>query len=567
MIWQSSPYFIPFIACGILLAILGMLVWHHRSYPCTRSFSFLMVAASLWAFCTALELTSADLPTQMLAIRIEYLAIVTIPIAWLLFAIEYTGREHWLTRKNIALLLIIPAFTVILVVTNQFHHLFYPAVSETVIEGLSYHIVTYGPAFWIHSIYSYLIITIAILLIIQRFVFTYTLFRVQVITILVAVLIPLFFNIALVSRVGSLALIDPTPFALLISGLVILVGMMRYHLLDIIPIAQEQVIENMSDGVIVADMKGRIIDINFSAERFLGLLHNQAIGLSIATLLPCSSPAFDPNAPSGPWIDRHHEIERETEGKKQYLELRCIPILSRDNGIKGRLIVIRNISDQKQAEIALLLARKKLNLLSSITRHDILNQVTGQLLSIEIAKDTITDPNVLEWLDKQENAVKNIQHQIEFARDYETLGEKAPDWMSLKEIFTDLLSLIEKHGITFVPLDDDIKVHADQLLNRVFCNLVENSIQHGEHVTTISIRYEKKKEGITIYYEDNGIGVPDNLKEKIFHRGFGKSTGVGLFLAKEILEITGLTIKETGVFGTGVRFEISVPPEQYRISH
>jgi PAS domain S-box-containing protein len=393
------------------------------------------------------------------------------------------------------------------------------------------------------------------------------LFRVQVITILVAVLIPLFLNIALVSRVGSLALIDPTPFALLISGLVILIGMMRYHLLDIIPIAQEQVIENMSDGVIVADLKGRIIDINFSAERFLGLLHKQAIGVSIATLLPCSSPEFDPNAPSGPWMDRHHEIERETDGKKQYLELRCIPILSQDNGIKGRLFVIRNISDQKQAEIALLLARKKLNLLSSITRHDILNQVTGQLLNIEIARDVIKDPSVLEWLDKQENAAKNIQHQIEFARDYETLGEKAPDWMSIKEIFSSLLPLIEKHGITFVSMDDDIKVHADQLLNRVFCNLVENSIQHGEHVTSISIRTEKRMGGITIYYEDNGIGVPDDLKEKIFHRGFGKPTGVGLFLAKEILEITGLTIKETGVFGTGVRFEIFVPQDQYWISH
>jgi PAS domain S-box-containing protein len=523
-----------------------------------------MFAASLWSFCTALELASADLPTQMLAITIEYLAIVTIPVAWLLFALEYTGREHWIIRKNIAMLFIIPAFTLIMVATNNFHHLFYTSVTGTVIDGLSYHIVTYGPAFWIHSIYSYLVITFAILLIVQRFVFTYTLYRVQVITILIAVLIPLFFNIALVSRAGSLALIDPTPFALVISGMVILIGMMRYQLLDIIPIAQEQVIGNMSDGVIVADMKGRILSINPSAERFLGLLPEQAIGISITTILPCSSPAFDPTAQSRPWTDQHHEMERETNGKKQYLELRCIPILSTDKEIKGRLVVIRDISDIKQAETALLLARKKLNLLSSITRHDILNQVTGQLLNIEIAKDTVKEPAVHEWLEKQENAARNIQHQIEFARDYETLGEKPPVWMSIKQIFPNLIPMMATNGITFVSQVDDIEVYADSLLESVFYNLVDNSIRHGGHVKEISIRYEKSNDGIILFYEDDGVGIPAEIKERIFHRGFGNQSGLGLFLVKEILEITGMTITESGISGKGVRFEIHVPQEHYR---
>ena len=567
MIWQYSPYFIPFIACGIILAILGITAWHNRSYSCTRSFSLLMFAASLWAFCTALELASADLPTQMLAIMIEYPAIVTIPVAWLLFALEYTGREHWITRKNIELLFAVPAFTVIMVATNTFHHLYYTSVSETMIDGLSYHIVTYGPAFWMHSFYSYLIITIAIILIIQRLFFTYALFRVQVFTILIAVLIPLFFNIAFVLRKGSLVLIDPTPFALVISGMVILIGMMRYQLLDIIPIAQEQVIDNMSDGVIVVDVKGRIVSLNSAAERFLGLLQKQAVGVSITTILPCSIPDFEPDAQSHHWTDRHHEMEQEINGKKQFLELRCISIVSPDNKIKGRLIVIRDISDIKRAEIALSFARKKLDLLSSITRHDILNQVTGQLLNIEIARDLVIHPEVHEWLDKQEIAVKNIQHQIEFTRDYETLGEKAPMWMNIKKIFSSLLPMMDQHGITFVSGVDDIEVHADPLLERVFFNLVDNSIQHGEHVTTISMRYAKSEDGIIIFYEDNGVGVPVEVKERIFHRGFGKQTGLGLFLAKEILEITHLSITETGVPGTGVRFEIHVPQEQFRISH
>ncbi|MDP3565024.1 MAG: ATP-binding protein, partial [Methanoregula sp.] len=201
----------------------------------------------------------------------------------------------------------------------------------------------------------------------------------------------------------------------------------------------------------------------------------------------------------------------------------------------------------------------------SITRHDILNQVTVLLLNIDTAKDAVKDPEILGLLTIQEKTTENIRHQIEFARDYETLGGEAPKWMSIKEIFTNLLPVLGTYDISFVSLNDDLEVYADQLLERVFYNLVDNSIQHGGHVTTISMRYEKSNDGITLFYEDNGIGIEGELKQKIFNRGFGKNTGLGLFLAKEILDITGLSIKETGMPGTGVRFEIHVPQEQYRI--
>jgi signal transduction histidine kinase len=227
--------------------------------------------------------------------------------------------------------------------------------------------------------------------------------------------------------------------------------------------------------------------------------------------------------------------------------------------------MIRDITDRKQAEIALALARKKISLLSSITRHDILNQVTVLLLNIDTLKDTARDPEIAELIHVQENAAENIRHQIEFARDYETLGGRAPQWMSMQEIFRNLLPVMGTYAITFVPLEQDIEIFADPLLERVFYNLVDNSIQHGGHVNTISIRSAPAPDGILILYEDNGIGVPIELKEKIFERGFGKHTGLGLFLAKEILEITGLSIRETGVPGIGVRFEIAVPRTQYRI--
>jgi PAS domain S-box-containing protein len=563
MIWQYSPYYIAFLACGCITLILAVTGWRNRSFICAKPFTLLMLAVSLWAFGAALEVSSADLPTQMFAVMLQYPGIVTVPVAWLLFSFEYSGREHWITKNNLLLLFTVPVISILMVSTNDIHHLFYSSVTEQVVGGLAYADISYGPFFWFFTIYSYLITYIAIMFILQRFVFTSGLYRGQMIAILIAVFTPFFVNLAYAVRQINFIVIDPTPLAFIISGFAIIIGMVRYQLLDITPMAQDQVIANLSDGMIVLDVQDRIISLNVPAERFMGMSQKKAIGIPIGTILPCSGTMI-PDSAVDPRIEQLHEMEQTTDGKKKYFELRCSPILSKSNEVKGRIIMIRDITSQKIAEIALTLARKKINLLSSITRHDILNQVTVLLLNIDTFKEEEKDPGMMELIRVQENAVENIRHQIEFARDYEALGGKAPQWMNIQEIFRHLLTVMGTYGVTLIPLEKDIDIYADQLLERVFYNLVDNSIRHGGHVTTISIRCVNCPEGIKILYEDNGVGVPFELKEKIFERGFGKHTGLGLFLAREILEITGLSILETGVPGIGVRFEITVPKAQFR---
>jgi len=561
MVWQYSPYYIPFIATGFIMLILAVTGWRNRSNTCAKPFALLMLAAAIWSFGSALEVSSTDVTFQMLAITLEYPGIVIIPVAWLLFAFEYSGKEHWITRSNLLLLSIVPALSYILLATNDLHHLFYSSVSQEIIGGLSYIDISYGPVFWFYTIYSYLIIYVSVMFILQRFVFTSSLYRGQMIAILIAVFTPFFVNLAYAIRQIGFIVIDPTPFAFLISGFAILIGMMRYQLLDIIPMAQDQIIANMSDGVVVLDMQDRIISLNAPAERILGVTIRQSVGIPIGTILPLSGLQ---SGQFSVFAEQFHEIEREINGKKFFFELRCIPILSGEQEAKGKLIMLRDITNQKIAETELSHARKKLNLLSSITRHDILNQVTVLLLNIDTVKDAVKDPEVLSLLDVQENASKNIQHQIEFARDYENLGGKAPQWMNIDQIFSHLRPIMGTYGITLVSPDTDIDVYADPLLERVFYNLVNNSIQHGEHVTTIGIEYSMTGDGLTVSYYDNGVGVPESDKQKIFERGVGRHTGLGLFLAKEILEITGMTIRETGTFGSGARFEIHVPEGKYR---
>jgi len=109
-----------------------------------------------------------------------------------------------------------------------------------------------------------------------------------------------------------------------------------------------------------------------------------------------------------------------------------------------------------------------------------------------------------------------------------------------------------------------MEVYADPLLEKVFYNLVDNAIRYGERITTIRFSSEGTESGLSIICEDDGAGIPCEEKQRIFERGVGKNTGMGLFLTQEILGITGISIVENGVYGEGARFEIHIPRGTYR---
>jgi len=221
-------------------------------------------------------------------------------------------------------------------------------------------------------------------------------------------------------------------------------------------------------------------------------------------------------------------------------------------------------SDLEMLSHSLETTNKKLNLLSSITRHDILNQVQIILLLSDMLYP-LSEEEITQNMAMIMEAGKGVQELIEFTAEYQTLGQTKPGWQDISEICTNPLIIRMISGISYRIPDVRILIFADPLLKKVFFNLAENSIRHGKTVHTISVSFEKKNDGFILIYEDDGCGVPYEEKEKIFTRGFGKNTGLGLFFIREILDITGLSIKECGIPGEGVRFEISVPEGKYRI--
>jgi len=233
-------------------------------------------------------------------------------------------------------------------------------------------------------------------------------------------------------------------------------------------------------------------------------------------------------------------------------------------GKKVGVTMIRDITERKRTEDALRLANRQITLLTGVTRHDILNKVSTARGYLKIAEMKYGDPTQAEYLEKTDAAITAIKSQIEFTRVYQDLGTHEPQWIELDMVMP------RAHVPKTISLNSDIQgviLFSDPMLEKVFFNLLDNSIRHGEHVTEIRVSSHPSAGNLVVVWEDNGIGIAADEKERIFERGFGKNTGLGLFLVREILSLTGITIAETGEPGKGARFEMMVPDGQYRLAN
>lgn len=221
----------------------------------------------------------------------------------------------------------------------------------------------------------------------------------------------------------------------------------------------------------------------------------------------------------------------------------------------------QDITERKKSELALERAYRQINLLTKITRHDILNNLSLLYMHLDSARINCPDSHFNEFLTKMEEIIGIIQSKIEFTRIYQEIGAEKPFWISLSSILPKSTPIIK---IMYEPIICTISILVDPLVKTIFDIFLDNSIRHGDHVTEIKISAQESSLHLHIFWEDNGVGIADNEKKLIFEQGYGKHTGFGLFLIKEILHLTGISIQESGIFGTGARFEICIPKGSYR---
>jgi signal transduction histidine kinase len=253
------------------------------------------------------------------------------------------------------------------------------------------------------------------------------------------------------------------------------------------------------------------------------------------------------------------EIKKYQQHLEQLVEERTLELKITNEQL------VKEIDERRKVENALHQINAKLNLVSSIARHDILNRLTVIYGIISLLQKKMSDPEYNDYLKKAEESAIAIKRQIDFTRDYKNMGLEKSDWQDVKDSIRQSCENVDLKGVNFDIFSDNLEIFADPWLKKVFFNLIDNTLRYAEHVTKISVSFRTSENGLVLFFEDNGIGIPFDEKEKIFERGYGKNIGYGLFMVREILAITDLTIRETGEPGKGAHYEIQVPKRYYRI--
>ena len=328
------------------------------------------------------------------------------------------------------------------------------------------------------------------------------------------------------------------------------------------------IIEDQTEFICRFTSEGTISFVNEPYCRYFGKRKEDLIGNKFSPEIPPEDKErvkahFASITPDNPVRTVEHRIAMP-DGEIRWQQWSDRAIFNNRSVVIEFQSVGRDITERKRMEWALHESNQKLNLLSSITRHDILNQLTALQGYHHLLKEVVKEDEQKRWVDGAIKAGETIQGQILFTQQYQGIGLQNPRWQNL---FTCANTVSKEQGFSLVSVDPElgkIEVFADPLLQTVFYNLFENAIMHGKKVQNIRVNGEAWESSYRIIVEDDGNGINHSLKEKIFQKGFGNHTGLGLFLVREVLSITGFTIYETGNPGEGARFEITVPMNMFR---
>ena len=339
----------------------------------------------------------------------------------------------------------------------------------------------------------------------------------------------------------------------------------------------EDIIENLPDPTIVLSSEGKVWQWNQEMERLTGVPKEDIIGKGDyeyalhfygerRPILADIAMGLDEGKRLYEKLDSDEDIltvddaDVVLNGKDRKLWAMARPLFDLRGNLIGSIESVRDVTEIKMVEESFKRMNRQLNLMTSITRHDVLNQTMALKGFLELMKDdaTLRSEKQIDMLMAITNRISEL---IRFTKIYDEIGSKDPIWQSIR----DIVPTIKELGPIEYRVDlDDVEVYADPLLRRIFDNLLDNSLRHGGDVSQIRVHNIIDDDGMTVVWEDDGAGVPYLEKEKIFIQGRGRNTGMGLYITRDILSITGMTIMETGEPGKGARFEIHVPKGKYR---
>lgn len=570
---EDFAYAFPLFFAAGALVLLGSYAWHHRTaHPAAPSFVWLIVPVAVWLMAYGFEILGRTVAAKEVWETVIIISLAWLPYCWLVFAIQYSGHESWLTPGRLAFLAWPAVVTTLLTLTNSLHGLVW---SEILLDSSGPFLATVpvrGLWFWVHGILGYSTVLFGIGLFVFFVMRSAAIFRLQGLLVILASLTPLVGNAAHITGRVPVPGFDPGAFSFALSAGLMALAMFRYQLLLVVPVTQRVVLDHLLEGVIVLDPRDHILDINPAARRMLRLGSGELVGQPAAKALQPPE-ILTHSAALG---QKAEQIPVTGEDGQRWYEVLGLPMAATRGRFAGRILVIRDVTEARAVEMM----RRDL---ARIVVHDLRNPLNVVTASLEILADAppgAVDPSLGSYVQLARSSCRRAVDMVSGILQVSQLESGQVPMVRrpiqaaklMAEVASGLGLLAREGQLTLqVEAPDDLPlVWADEaLLRRVLENLVDNALKFTPPGGRVSIAAHPLDDMLLIRVSDTGPGIPRELEGRLFDKfvsGSGPRQGVGLGLAfcKLAVEAHGgrIWVEKNAPQGTSVQCTVPLWQEQ-----
>ena len=584
MNWQYTSLVVVFSLAAGLSLWMALYAWRRRAAPGGIFFAWLMVAIAIWDLTSAAEFAAIPVSTKILWSQISYLGIVNVAPLWFLFALYYSEPTPWLAGRKIALLWIIPITILILVGTNEWHRWIWPSVTPSSEARGAMLIYEHGPAGWVNAVYSYLLLLLGTFYLIRGVLYLPTVYRKQGAALFISAAIPWIGNLVYLAGLSPLPGLDLTPLAFVITGLLMVWGLFRLQILNLVPIARDALIENMTDAVLVVDTNHRIVDANPAVGQLAGHDRSHLVGQPVEILQQrwpklmecCLGPA-----------EVQVEIGLENLSPPQWFELRASPLYDRRQRLNGWLLVFHDITERKQAEETLRQYAAELEARNAdrdafvhTVAHDLkgpLSVIIGFSSLLETQWTAMSSEEIeetLKWITQTGHKAVNIITELLILASVRRAEEIEAHPFDMGTVVAEAQRrlhpmIIERKAEILMPDVWPTVFGYGPWVEEVWVNYLSNALKYGGTPPRIELGFEELMDEadeastltpIRFWVKDHGPGLAPEEQERLFipftqlKRTHIEGHGLGLSIVRYIVERLGGQVGVDSQVGQGSTF-------------
>ncbi len=519
-VWASH-----LVAAALTGALTVYVAREHLDELIGRVFGLMVLSFTVWILGSLARLFTLEPSSYVALTATKYLGVATAPVWFFLFALLYAGRDRWVSRRLVATMLVVPAVTLLVIATTQFHGLFYGGFETTAFGEMTVLDTHRGTWFWVFAAYGWGLLAVATGLLLFTSFGRSPFYRTQSGVVVLGITVPWLAGIGYIFLDWPHPAVDPTPLGFAVTALLFAVGVFSRRLIDVVPAARSYVFDALDDAVVVLDTDGRLLDANETAQQLL--VDDVAVGTVVDEALP-----RDAVADGGEYVI-------ETEDSRRVFHTRSTRLTDGLGRETGRIVYLNDVTDVVERE-------RRIGVLNRVLRHNIRNELNLISGYMNVLEEKV-DPADREYVEEARESAQRVVELGDKARNLEETIQRRGSGMvvSVPTVVAEVVEVARaEYPDATVEFEAAYESHQDaravvvdeDLFQTAVANLVENAVVHHDgDAPQVTVRVEPAGEEIRVSVADDGPGIPDDemaVLSSSAETPLEHGSGLGLWLVK-----------------------------------